>query len=507
MVLNLLRLFDSTQASDVALTSNAACYDALTTTQLVKASLSNSRIDLAKNFAGFLAIEVWGRTDSYTVSEGLFAKVKERVEALYFEDLQDVERALVGAKIISKTSEGYEFASKTMVFFFAGRHLAKYAKDRDPALYELCVDDCVENIKLRSHANTILYCLYFHSDLGVFNRLIDKLDRQFDEVNAWALDRAADALAGVEQQTIELVQSSESHRARRLAILGEKFKGVEKRDMDLAEHYLSPFSAMSVELEEHVETDDGDETDSPNEAAEYLGEMNTLFRLQSVLSSGLRTRSGTFERDTIVKAVDSMVRAAGRFSHLNMFLGAKMMTEPDRYLLDIERGVGVELSEIDAPAGTAAHSREHSKIVYARFDAMVAFFMRWTVVLSQGVLGRLLADGGSIKALELLHKTHEKSATGEILPDKQYNYMGALAVARLWRNGTVDIKFCDELIDTYGKGSRLFDVLRVTMFVFARHMPMDLTVRQWLHDRLDIRLAQTRLKQRGLKALPSGKSK
>src|SRR5690606_5981591 len=115
----------------------------------------------------------------------------------------------------------------------------------------------------------------------------------------------------------------------------------------------------------------------------------------------------------------------------------------------------------------------------------------------------MLADGGTMKALQVLHDSEELGPNGGLNDENHYNYGAVLSVAKLWSDGKIDRAWHDKMLEKYGKYGRYFDIVRMSMFVFSRHMPIEIAERQWLHGKMAIEIGGTRVRQQHVRALPS----
>lgn len=269
--------------------------------------------------------------------------------------------------------------------------------------------------------------------------------------------------------------------------MSSKHQEIVDSEPQLAEHYLSPFSGSRDEDQDEGGRDP------------YLDEMNSLFRLQSVLSSCLNLRPGTFDRETILITVDSIIKSAGRFACTNIYISSQFFADPQQGIEELRK----EISSIPGADGEelAIDDSEIRKLA----EQFVTFFSWWSVVASQGVLGRFLSAPNTVRALQHLHQTEELDEKGVPVPEKQFNFLSALGVAKLWQEGRVDTDFFDRKMAQYGDHTALADVYRFAFFVYSRYMPVDYAERQWLNDKLRIPLKGIRYRQRNM--LPSKNKK
>jgi len=230
---------------------------------------------------------------------------------------------------------------------------------------------------------------------------------------------------------------------------------------DKAEGYISPFSTLSNTL--IVSIDD----DKPGT---FIGDMNSLFRMQSIIGNAINTRQGTFKRDIILKCVHSLIKSSGRFAHENLKQTRKLLGNLDTAI---------------------------------KIQDEINFHGRWAIISSQGVLGRVLSQNNTNIALQELYQNEENNS--EKGNDFNYNYLMAYGVSSLWQSGKINKVFYDNVMEKHGDIGFVRDVLSFSIFVFSRYMPISVKDRQWLSSKLRMRLQSFRYRQR--KLLPKHEKK
>ena len=468
-LLNFLEVMETISARDISATANASCYDALITVRLANAHIPSSDIDSYKLFFCHLAFQAYKQKTENYIDDDVLQLAYESFTSEYFDPPTNLLQKSIDAGLISETDKGYMFSIEFIWFFFVGQYLAKELFKQDVKEFDNEVKVCIENIHQRLYANIILFCSYFLSDNRLIGALVNCLDSKFSEVEDWKLNRVSQKSMNSSKEVLHLTQKPSDASEARIKALQEENRDIIRNSEKVVESYLHPFSIGQSRM------------DDIEESASFMGQVNSLFRIQSILSQVLSTRSGTFKRDTVILTVDAMIKASGRFCRLNLSVAEQIIADPDGWIL------GVKEAFPNDDLTTEARSNKLLKI-----------FSFWSVVLSQGGVARLLREPHSIAALKILHKEHELGPDNTLAEDEGFNFSSVLCVAELWSSGKIDKEKIQNLVTLYGKESSFTEMLRFSLFVFSHYNSIDPTTRQWLSSSMNIHLKSTRYAQRKL---------
>ncbi len=507
LIIQLLRVIDSISGADVSLTSNAACYDALVAVQLSSHNVENRRIDLVRASLGFIAFEIYRNSANGEITTEQIEVVKKRIEDEYFENLDRLEEVLLQAKLLRKTTNGYKFRNRFLLYFFTGYHLAKIVHPQEPLIYDEVIESCLQNISKRRYANILLFCLYFNNDRDIFDKLINQTNQLFGASQYWILDASIAPQLRVSGSKLEMLLSPNvgedekvaeievlaeenkgDYRSNRIALLRSEHRGFLENQKGLAEYFLSPYSSES--LRDETAKDD-----------HYLSDMKRLFRLQSILANSLNVRSGTFGKDIMVDTVKAIVQASGRFAHTNLFIASQFVADPEKEIAKIKLEFKSEIND------TLKASQDEDDFVKALAQRYLDYFSWWSINISQGYIGRILSAANTVRVLESLHEKEELTESKELMENQPYNYASALGTSRIWSQSNVDTAFYEKKLSLYGKNHPLFEIYLLSLYVFSRTMPLNPKERQWLTSTFKISMTGIRYRQIGMPKKLIGKSK
>lgn len=468
-LLNFLEVMETTAATDIKATANASCYDALIKSRLFSLGIKSGDVDQYYLFSCYVAYTSYQESarntfDDETLKKALIAFTKE-----YFDPPSDFLDRMLQSSIISVIDNEYSFSVEFIWYFFIGRYVSKELYRHDRIKFDQEISNCIEKIHQRLYANIILFTSYFLEDDKLVSALVECLDSKFGDVSEWELNVQSEKSINLSNEILKLTQKDSGAKEERIRALQQENKDIIQNSEKVVESYLHPFSITSSKI------DDIEETES------FMGQVNSLFRIQSILSQAFSTRSGTFSRTTVYTVVDSMVRAAGRFSRLNLSVADQILADPDAWILGVRDAFpNDDLSTIE------------------RSEKLLKIFSFWSVVLAQGGVARLLQEPHAIAALKLLHKDYELNSAGEISDDKGFNYSSILCISELWATGKIDKPKLENMVKQYGKNSPFAEILRYSLFVFSHYHSVDTSTRQWLSSSMDISLKSTRFVQRKL---------
>jgi len=152
IIISFLKVLDTVSGTDLAMTSNAACYDSLITLQLGKAGLPAGRVEVVKNFLGHFAGGIF-EIDSQVIHERYLLDIRRDFEKTFYEDLSADFDKLYTSKILVKDSDdNVSFNDKFILYLFVGRYFSYVLKRDYPKKYNAQINDCIKNVRYRSYA-------------------------------------------------------------------------------------------------------------------------------------------------------------------------------------------------------------------------------------------------------------------------------------------------------------------------------------------------------------------
>lgn len=486
IIISFLKVLDAVSGTDLATTSNAACYDSLITIQLGKAGVPAGRVEVLKNFLGHFA-GVLFEIESGLADRDIFDSTIKTFETSFFESLSYDEEKLFISKVLNRDTDGQiTFNDKFILYLFVGRYFSTVVKRDDPKQYEELISTCIENVRYRSYANILLYSLYFSNDVYVLDKLTSVLDQKFSEIKDWKLSKDEEIYTSISKDIFESLKVSEDFRNTRLESIQKNYSEYKLPDKEGAEAYISPFSNLSSTVIVSIEDD---------QPGTFIGDMNSLFRMQSIICNAINTRQGTFKREIILKCVDSLIKSAGRFAHSNLNISRKLLGNMDVAI----KSAGDKFPEDDfsyLKDHGAMLARQKAAFVSAKIQDEINFHSRWSIISSQGVLGRVLSQNNTNIALKELYEKEVESI--EETTEFNYNYLMAYGVSSLWNSGKIDREFYDDVLEKHGDIGFVRDVLSFSIFIFSKYMPISVQDRQWLSTKLHMKLQSFRVRQRKL---------
>ena len=475
------------------MTSNAACYDSLITLQLGKAGLPAGRVEVLKNFLGHFAGGIF-EIDSHIMHERYLLDIRNEFENTFYEDLTlDFDKLYTSKILIKDSDDNVSFNDKFILYLFIGRYFSYVLKRDFPKKYNVQISECIKNVRYRSYANILLYSLFFSNDVDVLEKLVAVLDQKFNHIKKWKLSKDEEVYVSINRDIFESLEVADNFRNTRLESLQKDYSDYQLRGSDKAEGYISPFSTLSNTL--IVSIDD----DKPGT---FIGDMNSLFRMQSIIGNAINTRQGTFKRDIILKCVNSLIRSSGRFAHENLNQTRKLLGNLDKAIEQTSNKFPKEDFEY-LEEGSEQYTRQKSSFISAKIQDEINFHGRWAIISSQGVLGRVLSQNNTNIALQELYQKEVKESKKR--DDFNYNYLMAYGISSLWQSGKINREFYDTVLEKHGDIGFVRDVLSFSIFVFSRYMPISVKDRQWLSNKLRMKLQSFRYRQR--KLLPKHEKK
>ncbi len=468
-LINFLEVMETVSAKDISATANASCYDALITVRLLNSNIPSSDIDSYKLFYCYVAYDAYKNYQKNTITPASLDRAYKAFTTEYFDPPSDFLQSSLKSGIMHEENGNYVFSIEFIWYFFVGKYLSSELYKNDVNEFDAEVAICISKIHQKLYANILLFCSYFLADNRLIAALIDCLDTKFEDVGDWKLDYKSQKSMNLSKEVLRLTQNDSDANEARIKALQEENQDIIQNSEKMVEAYLHPFSLNQSRL------DDIEETDT------FMGQVNSLFRIQSILSQVLSTRSGTFRKDTVILTVEAMVKAAGRFSRLNLSVAEQIIADPDGWIL------GVREAFPNDDLSTAERSKKLLKI-----------FSFWSVMLSQGGVARLLKEPHAVAALKILHKENELDSDGNLTSDKPFNFSTILCVAELWSSGKIDKVKIEKFTTEYGKDSPFTEMLRFSLFIFSHYNSIDTQTRQWLNSAMNINLKATRFVQRNL---------
>lgn len=468
-LVNFLEVLETVSARDISATANASCYDALITARLANSKIPPSDIDGYKLFYCYLAYHAYKINGQNLIDEKVLEVAYSAYSSEYFDPHKDLIESSLASGLLQGTNGNYSFSVEFVWFFFVGKYFATELFKENVNKFDKEVAICIGKVHQRLHANIILFCSYFLSDNRLLEALINCLDGKFSDADEWKLNNSAQKSMNLSKEVLRLTQEPSDASEARIKALQNENQDIIKNSEKMVESYLHPYSFNQNRLDDIEET------------ASFMGQVNSLFRIQSILSQALSTRSGTFKRDTVVLTVESMVKASGRFCRTNLAVAEQIIADPDEWILNVRESF---------PNDDLSTEERSNKIL--------KIFSFWSIMLSQGGMARLLREPHAIAALRILHKEHELDVDGNLSSDEAFNFSSILCVAEMWSSGTVDKEKIEKFIAQYGKTSSFTEMLRFSIFVFSHYNPIDVKTRQWMSQTLRIQLKSTRFVQRNL---------
>jgi len=489
MILLFLRVSDSVRGADLSMTSNAACYDSLISLELNNHKVPPNRIDAAKNFLGFFAGNSFEDDDMRKVSLDKFEDIKSQYNNIFFDEILFAEPALFDSKILQKDDGYISFKNKFLGYFFVGRYMALYLKNQAPENYETKVSYHIKNVRYRASANILLYCIYFSNDVSLLDRLMGKLDEKFSEVPSWQLTNTDVIDQNIGKSVLEALELSDDVRNERFKTI--KASSVSKYNEDgQFEDYANPYSSTLKNLLVEDDLEDKPKT--------FIGEMNSLFRLQSILGSALNTRQGTFTGLTILKCAASVVESAGRFSIFNLNLARSLSIDLEECVELIKARFPHEDFEY-LDSGSDQYKREMDNFISENVQAIAAAHGRWIVFSAQTVAGRILSGKTALEALRRLAESEGENESNAV------NYQIAYGISKLFNTAKIDRDLYDSQTKKHGINNLVFQTSGYSVYVFSRFMPISHEDRHWLNSKFNFRKGLINVRQR--KFLPKHSTK
>ena len=468
-LLNFLEVMETTAASDIKATANASCYDALIKSRLYNLGIKSGNVDQYYLFCCYVAYASYNESGTNSFDDVTLDKALKAYNKEYFDPPTDFLQRMLESGIMSTTGDKYMFSIEFIWYFFIGRYVSKELYRYNKTSFDQEISNCISNIHQRIFANIILFTSYFLEDDKLVSALVECLDSKFSEVKEWKLNIQSEKSINISNEVLELTQKDSDANEERIRALQEENKSIIQNSEKVVESYLHPFSIQSSKI------DDIEETES------FMGQVNSLFRIQSILSQAFSTRSGTFGKTTVYMVVDSMVRAAGRFSRLNLSVAEQILADPDGWILGVREAF---------PNDDLSTNERASKLL--------KIFSFWSIIMAQGGVARLLQEPHAIAALKLLHKDFELNDNGKINDEKAFNFSSILCISELWATGEINKSKLEKLVKEYGKNSPFTEIIRYSLFVFSHYHSVDTQTRQWLSKSMNIGLKSTRFVQRKL---------
>lgn len=477
VLIMLLRTMDAGSGLDISMTSNAACYDSLIALKARDHELPTNQIDGAKNFLGFLAFHSFDGEHFVPLSEEDFLERCRAFKNHFFFDPLLINDFLFESKILIQKDDGVLFQDKFLAYFFVGRHMATTLKQFDRENYDKLVKLCIEKVRYRAGANILIYCIYFSDDVEILDELLVQLNEKFEKSERWQLTNDDFISLPLEKSLLEGLSFSDDVRKERLKTISSEVTSASNIDADFAANLVGEYgSSLSSPLSKD-DTADGT----------FLGELNSLFRLQSIIGTALNTRRGTFPGDVITRCVDAVVKSTGRFCNVNLAI-AKSITD--------DLNVAVDLAKAEFPhdeydfleKGSPQLERQIDIFTAESVSSMVKMYGEWTILTSHCGTGRILSHDSSLMGLEVLRDKCDDENT--------VNYESVYAVAQLYNNNKIDQRFLKSFLKKHDETTLAYNVMGLAIYIYSRFMPIKAENKHWISSKFNISMKAIQRRQR-----------
>ncbi|OWW01914.1 hypothetical protein ATY81_23505 [Rhizobium sp. R72] len=463
-VITFLELLDSASGNDIAISSFAACYDALIQSRLVNTGQQWIAFDEYKNFLSLIAYTAYLESADGQISREKFDECVDIFETQFLSSGRNL-RKMATPTFLRECQGGYEFAEDYLWFFLCARYVAKTLSKNDHAKYIAFVENCTKNIFQKTFANIVIYIAYFNDDNFVISSLLSTLDMLFSKADDWVLsDKSKSMIVGLSTGDKLTIEARADVEENRVTLLKEKIADIIENAEDVVARYTLPFLDAHIADSEFVDEISRQEIDGDS----YMKSVNALLRIHSVLGQILSGRSGTYGADVVLDCITRMVKASGRYASLNHAIAALLMYDKEGSLADIEKSFKNEKLTVDE-----------------KYQKVMRIFAFWSVYMSQAGLARYLSQPHSIRALDKLAQLHEADEVrpGEFIP---FNFTSVLLIARLYSDGKLDKPAIEAAIERFGEHSSLLALMRVAVHIYSYYMPMTIQDKQWVSKNLKI---------------------
>lgn len=486
VLIMLLRTLDASSGLDISMTSNAACYDSLIAMKARDYELPANQIDGAKNFLGFLAFQSFDSETFIPLSREEFLVRSAAFKKQFFFDPLITEDFLFEAKILVETDGGISFQDKFLAYFFVGRHMATVLKQYDRKNYERMVKLCLGKVRYRAGANILIYCIYFSDDVEILDQLISQLDQKFSKSKRWKLCDDDIIAVTLEKSLIEGLSFSEDVRKERLKTISSDVTSSANFDANTAADLVGAYSSSLSSVLSNDDTADGT----------FLGELNSLFRLQSIVGTALNTRRGTFPGNVITRCVDSVVKSTGRFGNVNLAIANSIVSDLNS-AIDIAKE-SFPYDEYDfLEKGSTQMDRQVDLFAADNVSRMVKMYGEWTILTTNCGTGRILSHDSSLMGLEVLKDTCDD--------DTVINYKAIHAVSQLYNKNSIDRKYLTDFLKDHDRNSLAFNIVGLGVYMYSRFMPISTENKNWISSKFGISMKAIQRRQR--KFLPKHSTK
>lgn len=479
MIKTFLEVADASSGSDVAITSNAACYDSLITLKLNNLNVPSNRTDLIKSFLGFIAGKNFIEDDVKEFQRERFDELVSEFDDLFFEGISTDLDSVFKAGILVEEGGLITFKDKFLSYFFAGRYLAMHLRVSDVVTYDNFILKSINNIRYRAYANTLLYCIYFSSDVTVLELLVDKLDEKFSFQKPYEITEKSFFELDFKSTMLENLELSNDLRKDRLSAIEQKYDSRKFNTSDDAAAISNPYAPSLKAL---VSSDASDKNT-------FIDEMYSLFRLQSVVGSALNTRQGTFFGKTILECTRSIVESAGRFANVNLEM-AKTIIANMNDVVDVVMDKFPEEDFSYLVEGSDIYNREINFFVANNIQSLLRVHGQWSILSSNCVAGRILAQKNTFEALNRLSKIEESG--------DNINYQITEGISKLFYQNKIDRQYYSDVINRSSETSFKVQALGFSIYAYSRFMPIEYDDAQWLTQKFNFKTGIIRTQQRKL---------
>lgn len=459
-IITFLQLLDTTDGSDLAFSSYAACYDTMVSVRLASAGVQWTSIDEAKNFLALLAYTCYSCDEYGDMAEG---RLTECIDLFEEQFLSSGDNLRQSAMLFMSYKDGiYRFREEYLWFFLCARYVVTVLSQNDKNKYGEFVKTCTENIFLRKYANLTIYIAYFSRESDVLLALLDMLDRLFSKADNWVLsDDSRDIVQGITSRERLRITANSDISQNRITILETKIADIINNAESVVASYTLPFLRTTIGDSEYIDNIDPVKIDADS----YMRSVNALLRIHSVIGQILGSRSGTYKSSLMLNCIERMVKASGRYVYLNHAIATVLIFNRE--------------AAIEALSGLG--DKDY-------YEKVVRIFSFWSVYLSHAGLARYLTNEHSIRALEKLSEKYDTDLSKTGRGNIPFNYTAVLIIGRLYQSSTIDRVEIEKALKKYGRHSSIIQLFRAAIYIYSYYMPLEIEDKQWLSSKLNIPL-------------------
>ena len=260
-ILTFLQLLDTTDGSDLAFSSYAACYDTMISMRLVHAGVQWTSIDESKNFLALVAYTCYSCDEGGRLPEEKLLKCIELFEEQF---LSSGDKLRESALLFMYYRDGvYKFKEEYLWYFLCARHVVNVLSQNNRSRYLEFVSTCTENIFLKKYANIVIYIAYFSRESDVLLSLLNILDKLFSKAGNWVLsDDSREIMQGIASHDQHSISASADVSENRASILEGKIADIVNNAEKVVACYTLPFLRTSIDHSEYVDNIETKKIDS-----------------------------------------------------------------------------------------------------------------------------------------------------------------------------------------------------------------------------------------------------